>query len=59
MIPLLNNYLATAAQDKLIKIWDVEQGKLKFTFTETSVINDIVELENGLIASATQSPQVN
>ncbi len=53
---LENGYLASGSIDSTIKIWDIENGKLKFTLNESNGghhdnVETLVVLENGYLAT--------
>lgn len=49
---LKSKLMLTFAQDKLIKIWDINKNESLFTLTgHTSLIWDVIELEDGRLAS--------
>ena len=55
------NYLASGSQD--LKIWDIKDRKLKFSFDESNGghlvgVNKLEILENGFVASASDSVKI-
>lgn len=56
---LSNNLLLTFGQDKLIKIWDINEPKSLMTFSgHTSLIWDAIELKDGRILSSGDDQKV-
>ena len=57
LVSLENGYLASSSYDTTIKIWEINQGKLKFTFNSSNgghsdYVNSLVALEDWYLASA-------
>ena len=54
-----NGYLASSADDETIKIWDITNGKLKYTFDKSNghsgLYTNLISLENGYLASRSSS----
>ena len=60
---LENSYLASGSDDRTVKIWDITNGKLKFSFDQsngghTDFVRSLASLENGYLASGSRDETV-
>ena len=54
----LNGYLVSASQDNTIRVFDLDQGKIKFTFDNGFAFNSVehlVALKSGFLASSSSN----
>jgi WD40 repeat protein len=60
LIDIGNGLLASGSDDTTVKIWDLNKGELKYSFTDhRDKILSLVRLDDGLLASGSKDSTIN